>query len=155
MLAIRMQRTGRKGSATFRIVVQDTRFTPTSGRIVAQVGHSNPHTKETVLDAEKINQYLGNGAQPTPRVVRLLQADKVVKLPEWVKVSASDKKRKTKNAEKLRKNQPKEEVVDEPAEEEAAAEESETPESPEEAALEESTEKTEEPAADTEEKSAE
>jgi small subunit ribosomal protein S16 len=84
MLTIRMQRTGRKGFATFRVVVQDSRFSPTSGRVVAQVGHSTPHTKETVLDAEKINQYLGNGAQPTPRVVRLLQADKAVKLPEWV-----------------------------------------------------------------------
>ena len=126
MLTIRMQRTGRKGFATFRVVVQDSRFSPTSGRVVAQVGHSNPHTKETVLDVEKITEYLNNGAQPSPRVVRLLEAQKV-KLPKWVVKSDKTKKSKTKNTEKLRKHQPKEEApveVEEPvAEEEAPAEE--------------------------------
>ena len=125
MLTIRMQRTGRKGFATFRVVVQDSRFSPTSGRVVAQVGHSNPHTKETVLDIEKIQKYLDNGAQPSPRVVRLLQAEKV-KLPAWVEVPTADKAGKTRNPEKLRKNQPKEEPAPEaeeaPAEEPAAEE---------------------------------
>ena len=116
-----MQRTGRKGFATFRVVVQDSRFSPASGRIVAQVGHSNPHTKETVLDVDKINEYLNNGAQPSPRVIRLLKAQKV-KLPSWVKEPAQTTERKIKNPEKLRKNQPKEEVVEEaPAEEPAEA----------------------------------
>ena len=130
-----MQRTGRKGFATFRVVVQDSRFTPTSGRVVAQVGHNNPHTKETVLDVDKIKEYLKNGAQPTPRVVRLLQAEKV-SLPDWVKLPTSSKKGSTKNTEKLRKHQPKEEVpvevpvaeepvVEEPTPEETPSEESE------------------------------
>jgi small subunit ribosomal protein S16 len=121
MLTIRMQRTGRKGFATFRVVVQDSRFTPTSGRVVAQVGHNNPHTKETVLNVEKIEAYLKNGAQPTPRVVRLLLAEKMT-LPEWVKLP-------TNNTDKLRKHQPKEE----PAVEEA-------PVTPEEESKEETTE---------------
>ncbi len=47
MLAIRMQRTGRKGSAQFRVVVQDSRKTPTSGNIVALVGNYDPHAKVT------------------------------------------------------------------------------------------------------------
>lgn len=110
MLTIRMQRTGRKGFATFRVVVQDSRFSPTSGRVVANIGHYNPHTKETVIDKEKAEKYLKDGAQPSPRVVRLLQAEKV-KLPEWVKISSDDKSRKTRNPEKLRKDQPKEEAV--------------------------------------------
>lgn len=110
MLTIRMQRTGRKGYASFRIVVQDSKFTPTSGRVVAQVGHSNPHTKETVLDTEKIEHYLKNGAQPSPRVVRLLLAAKV-SLPSWVAIPKNEKTRKTKNTDKLRKHMPKEEVV--------------------------------------------
>jgi small subunit ribosomal protein S16 len=122
MLTIRMQRTGRKGFATFRVVVQDSRFTPTSGRVVAQVGHNNPHTKETVLNVEKIEAYLKNGAQPTPRVVRLLLAEKMT-LPEWVKLPTNNKKRATKNTEKLRKHQPKEE----PAVEEAPATPEEEP----------------------------
>jgi len=133
MLTIRMQRTGRKGFATFRVVVQDSRFTPTSGRVVAQVGHNNPHTKETVLDVDKIKEYLKNGAQPTPRVVRLLQAEKV-DLPSWVKLPSGDKKSSTKNTDKLRKHQPKEEVAEEPTPEAPVEEEkSEEPEAPAEA----------------------
>jgi small subunit ribosomal protein S16 len=111
MLAIRMQRTGRKGHPEFRVVVQDSALSPTSGRIVTRVGHHNPHSKETVLDLDKINYYLSNGAQPSPRVVRLLQAEKKITLPSWVTIAATDKTGKIKNAEKLRKNQPKEEPV--------------------------------------------
>lgn len=136
-----MQRTGRKGYATFRVVVQDSRFTPTSGRVVAQVGHTNPHTKETALDVDKIKEYLKNGAQPTPRVVRLLLAQKVT-LPSWVEVPSNEKKRSTKNTDKLRKHQPKEEPVEEektPEKTEEVADEtpteanSETTETPDEA----------------------
>jgi small subunit ribosomal protein S16 len=116
MLTIRMQRTGRKGFATFRVVVQDSRFAPSSGRVVAKIGHYNPHTKETVIDKEKAAEFLKQGAQPSPRVVRLLQAEKVA-LPDWVEVKTDDKKRKVRNPEKLRKHQPKEEIVEESAEE--------------------------------------
>lgn len=121
MLTIRMQRTGRTGLANFRVVVQDSRFSPSSGRVVAQLGHYNPHTKETVLDTEKAAQYLANGAQPSPRVVKLLQAQKV-SLPDWVNIPAEDKKRSIRNPEKLRKNQPKEEAVAEPVAPAAEAE---------------------------------
>ena len=58
MLVIRMQRTGRKGHAQFRVVVQDSRRTPTSGKIVANLGHYNPHSKELVVDKEKAAFYL-------------------------------------------------------------------------------------------------
>jgi small subunit ribosomal protein S16 len=120
MLVIRMQRTGRKGHAQFRVVVQDSRRTPTSGKVVAALGHFNPHTKETTLDKEKAAFYLEHGAQPSDRVVRLLQAEGV-KLPSWVKVDAK-KEGKLRNPEKLRKNRPAEPEA--PAEtEEAAAEE--------------------------------
>lgn len=116
MLVIRMQRTGRKGHAQFRVVVQDSRRTPTSGRVVALLGNYNPHNKETNLDKEKAAFYLEHGAQPSERVVRLLQAEGV-KLPKWVK-TAGKKEGKIRNPEKLRRNQP-----DEPATEEAPAEE--------------------------------
>ncbi len=124
MLVIRMQRTGRKGHAQFRVVVQDSRRTPSSGRVVALLGSYNPHTKETNLNKELAAKYLGNGAQPSDRVVRLLQAEKV-ELPKWVKVAGGTKEGKLRNPEKLRKNQPKEEA---PVETEApAAEEAEAP----------------------------
>lgn len=109
MLAIRLQRTGRKGHAMFRVVVQDSRRTPTSGKIVYQVGTYDPHTKAVTLKKDKAAFYVEHGAQPSPRVARLLQAEGV-KLPEWVKLPEAGN-RSTRHPEKLRKNQPKEEVA--------------------------------------------
>ena len=112
MLAIRMQRVGRQGYATYRLVVQEAQRHPTSGRVVAYVGSYNPHTKESTVQVEVAQKYLDNGAQPTPRVAKLIAAAGV-KLPTWVK--QFDAKTKTiRNADKLRKNQPKvEEAVEE------------------------------------------
>lgn len=105
MLVIRMQRVGRKGHAQFRVVVQDSRRTPSSGRLVASLGHYDPHTKEAVVNKEKAQFYLDHGAQPSDRVAGLLKAEGV-KLPTWVKIS-QPKKRTIRNSDKLRKNQPK------------------------------------------------
>lgn len=117
MLAIRMQRTGRKGHAQFRVVVQDSRQTPTSGRVVANLGSYNPHTKQATLDLEKAGLYVKNGAQPSERVAKLLITEGV-KLPSWVQTTDTKKQKTTKNAEKLRKNQPAAEVVAEEVAEE-------------------------------------
>lgn len=111
MLAIRMQRTGRKGQAQFRMVVQDSRRTPSSGRVVANLGSYDPHTKVARVDLEKATTYLTNGAQPSDRVAALLQKEGVV-LPTWVQVRTK-KDRTIRNADKLRKNQPAPEVVEE------------------------------------------
>ena len=56
MLAIRLQRNGRKDLPLYRIVVQEAQRHPLSGRIVAQVGSYNPHTKATVIDKELVNK---------------------------------------------------------------------------------------------------
>lgn len=116
MLAIRLQRVGRKGYPVYRLAVQEAQRHPSSGRVVAYVGSYNPHTKEATIQTEAAQKYLDNGAQPSPRVVKLLK-DGGVKLPKWVKDIASDKQKTIRNAEKLRKNQPKEEVTEAPAEE--------------------------------------
>jgi small subunit ribosomal protein S16 len=107
MLSIRMQRTGRKGHAMFRVVVQESRLTPTSGKVVTSLGSYDPHTKVAALDKEKAAFYLNNGAQPSDRAVRLLQGEGI-KLPEWVKASEG-RAGKLRNPEKLRRNQPKQE----------------------------------------------
>ena len=124
MLAIRMQRIGRKGYAQYRVVVQDSRLTPTSGRVVANLGHYNPHTKVTTIDKDSVEKYLKNGAQPSDRVVRLLVAEGV-KLPDWVEKPDTKAKRAIKSPEKLRKNQPAELKEAEPSAEETSADESE------------------------------
>ncbi len=126
MLAIRMQRTGRRGHAMFRVIVQDSRYTPTSGKVVANLGHYDPHTKAVTVDKDKASLFLKNGAQPSERVARLLKKEGV-KLPDWVVIS-DDIKKKTRNPEKLRKDQPKEEKVEEKPAVEVTDVSTETPE---------------------------
>ena len=122
MLAIRLQRIGRKAYPVYRLAVQEANRHPSSGRVVAYVGSYNPHTKQANIQVEAAQKYLDNGAQPTPRVVKLLD-EAGVKLPKWVKKHDDSKSRSVKNTEKLRKNQPKEEpTAEEPATEESAAE---------------------------------
>ena len=120
MLAIRLQRLGRKGYPVYRLAVQEAQRHPSSGRVIAYVGSYNPHTKEATIQVELAQKYLDNGAQPTPRVVKLLK-DAGVTLPSWVKQPTADKKKALRNPEKLRKNQPKEELTEESATEEAAS----------------------------------
>jgi small subunit ribosomal protein S16 len=126
MLAIRLQRLGRKAMPVYRLAVQEAQRHPSSGRVVAYVGTFNPHTKAVTVNKEKIEFYLKNGAQPTPRVVRVLKDEKIA-FPDWVKQPRTDKKADTKKPEKLRKNQPKAEapveVVEQPTPETEVKEE--------------------------------
>jgi small subunit ribosomal protein S16 len=146
-----MQRTGRKGHAMFRVVVQDSRQSPTSGKVVARLGSHDPHAKTTVLDKEKAAFYLEHGAQPSSRAVRLLK-NEGVKLPKWVKEPAK-KERTVRNPDKRRSTAPAK-----PAEEPAAAESADAAAESEAPAAEAATEEpakeeavTEEPAAPAEE----
>ena len=125
MLAIRLQRLGRKAYPVYRVAVQEAQRHPSSGRVVAYVGSYNPHTKDANINVEAAQKYLDNGAQPTPRVAKLLK-EAGVKLPKWVKEFQGGKTKAVKNTEKLRKNQPKEEPAAEEAEA-PAAEEAEAP----------------------------
>jgi small subunit ribosomal protein S16 len=104
MLAIRMQRTGRSGHAQFRVIVQDSRFSPTRGRVVSYLGNYNPHTKTATIDSVKAAQYLQSGAQPSDTVARLFKKEGI-KLPSWVKLN-DPKKRDVRNPEKRRSTAP-------------------------------------------------
>lgn len=132
MLVIRMQRTGRKGHAMFRVVVQDSRRTPTSGKVVASLGSYDPHSKAITLDKEKAQFYLDHGAQPSDRAVVLLSKEGV-KLPEWV-TPRTKKERTVRDVEKRRSTRPAEPEA--PAEEVAEAPAAEANEAPAEPATE-------------------
>ena len=122
MLAIRLQRVGRKGYPTYRLAVQESQRHPSSGRVVAYVGSYNPHTKDVTVKVDEAQKFLDNGAQPTPRVVKLLK-DAGVKLPKWVIEPAADKQKAIRHSDKLRKNQPAPEaqaIVEVPVAEEAS-----------------------------------
>ncbi|HLW37948.1 MAG TPA: 30S ribosomal protein S16 [Candidatus Eremiobacteraceae bacterium] len=70
---IRLRRTGAKKQPSYRFVVADSR-SPRDGRFLEIVGHYNPRRTpvELVVDEEKIKRWLGNGAQPSDTVARLL-----------------------------------------------------------------------------------
>lgn len=123
MLAIRLQRTGRKGHAQFRVIIQDSHRSPSTGKIIQYLGSYDPHTKEAQLDKESIEKFISNGAQPSNRVALLLKKEGY-KLPKWVKIDTTPKG-KLKNPEKLRKNQPDEPKEEKPAEETPAEEKTE------------------------------
>lgn len=125
MLAIRLQRTGRKGHAQYRVIVQDSRLTPTSGRVVYRLGNYDPHAKVLNIDKDKAGFYLEHGAQPSDRVARLLK-NNGVKLPDWVSIS-QPVERKLRNPDKLRRNRPDEPKEEAPATEAEPAAEAEAP----------------------------
>lgn len=122
MLAIRLKRTGRKGHAQYRVIVQDSHRHPSSGKVAAYIGSYDPHAKTASLDTEKAQFYLDNGAQPSNRVAVLLKSEGV-KLPSWVKIDSTGAGT-LRNPDKLRRNQPKEEAAttEAPAEEAPADE---------------------------------
>ncbi|MBR5134742.1 MAG: 30S ribosomal protein S16 [Clostridia bacterium] len=71
---IRLRRMGAKKAPFYRIVVADSRY-PRDGRCIDEVGYYNPLTDpvELKVDAEKVQKWIGNGAQPTDTVKSLLK----------------------------------------------------------------------------------
>ena len=74
MLRIRLRRVGAKKKPSYRIVVADSRA-PRDGAFVDQVGHYDPLTDPPtiLLNEDKIVKWLGNGAQPSEPVERMLR----------------------------------------------------------------------------------
>ena len=74
MLRIRLRRVGAKKKPSYRIVVADSRA-PRDGSFVDQVGHYNPLTDPPTvsLDEDRVVKWLGNGAQPSEPVERMLR----------------------------------------------------------------------------------
>jgi len=76
MLKIRLARGGAKKRPYYSIVIADS-HSPRDGRFIEKVGSYNPllkrdDPKRITLDAERVGQWLGKGAQPTDRVARFL-----------------------------------------------------------------------------------
>ena len=83
MLAIRLARFGAKKKPTYRVVVIDKERARNS-RSVEVVGHYNPIAKpaEIVLNRERIEYWVKNGAQPSVTVNRLLKTAPVAAVGE-------------------------------------------------------------------------
>jgi small subunit ribosomal protein S16 len=73
MVKLRLMRMGKTKQPTYRVVAADSR-SPRDGRFIEIVGSYAPRQEENkvVLKAERVAHWLGEGAQPTDRVRRLL-----------------------------------------------------------------------------------
>src|SRR3979411_606561 len=82
-VVIRMARAGTKKRPVYHIVVADSRF-PRDGRFIERLGFFNPllpkdHKDRLQLDREKRKSWMVNGAVPSARVMRFLDAAGVAK----------------------------------------------------------------------------
>jgi len=94
LLVVRLARTGKKKQAYYRLVVADKRRA-VSAKFIEILGNYDPHEKKLSVNAEKLNEYIKKGAQPSNTVARLLVKEKFA-LPKWVKIQEKVKKKKTK-----------------------------------------------------------
>ena len=74
MVKIRLKRMGAKKAPFYRVVVADSRY-PRDGRFIEEIGTYNPLKEPTELkvDAERAQQWIKDGAQPTDTVRILLK----------------------------------------------------------------------------------
>ena len=79
MVKIRLSRMGAKKAPYYRIIVADSR-SPRDGRCIEEIGTYDPLTEPATIavDAEKAQQWIKNGAQPTDTVKALLKKANVL-----------------------------------------------------------------------------
>ena len=108
-LVIRLQPTGRKKIATYRVIVQEKRSKLT-GKSVETLGHYNAqtHPVSIQIDREKAADWIAKGAIPSPTVSLLLEKENFLytkdfkpatKLPIHKKKSKKQKEREKQAAE--------------------------------------------------------
>jgi small subunit ribosomal protein S16 len=130
MLTIRLARSGAKKRPFYHVSVADSRM-PRDGRFVERVGYYNPIASgqevRLELDLERIDYWIGQGAQPSDRVLNLLKQNKETPEQTEKRLAAKEVKRQKKLAKKLAEKEP---VAEEAAAEEAPAEEAAAEEAP-------------------------
>ncbi|SMO86250.1 30S ribosomal protein S16 [Ruegeria faecimaris] len=77
-MKIRLARGGSKKRPFYRIVAADSRM-PRDGRFIEKLGTYNPllpkdNEERVKMDMERIQYWLDQGAQPTDRIARMLEA---------------------------------------------------------------------------------
>ena len=135
-LKIRLARGGAKKRPFYRIVVAEA-SAPRDGRYVERVGTYNPmvpkdHDQRLVLKNERITYWLGQGAQPTERVQKMLASAGLTEAPvvrEQPKKSAPGKKRAEREAAAAEAAAADEAPAEEAASDEAPADEAPAEES--------------------------
>ena len=77
MLKLRLKRTGRKSSPSYRLVIMEN-TTRRDGRPVEELGYYNPINKQSSFDAERIIYWLKIGVKPTQTVFNLLKKSGII-----------------------------------------------------------------------------
>ena len=76
MVSIRLSRAGAKKRPFYHLVVTDSR-NRRDGRYIERVGFFNPvgkdHEENLRIDVERVDYWIGQGAQPSDRVASLLK----------------------------------------------------------------------------------
>ncbi|UWQ22219.1 30S ribosomal protein S16 [Jannaschia sp. W003] len=124
-MKIRLARGGSKRRPVYRIVAADSRQ-PRDGRFLEKLGMYNPllpkddETRVT-MDVERVQHWLDQGAQPTDRVARFLEAAGVKPKTERANLKKGEpgKKAKERAQEKADKAAAAAEAASAPAEESA------------------------------------
>ncbi len=124
-MKIRLARGGSKKRPFYRIVAADSRM-PRDGRYIEKLGTYNPllakDSEDRVkMDIERVQHWLSQGAQPTDRVSRMLEAAGVVEKKERAnpKKGTPGDKAKARAEEKASKAAAAAEAAAAPAEEPA------------------------------------
>jgi small subunit ribosomal protein S16 len=78
MLKLRLKRTGKKRSPSYRLVIME-HTTRRDGRPIEEVGFYNPITKQFKLEIENIQKRLDVGVKPTETVRNLLKKAEIIK----------------------------------------------------------------------------
>jgi small subunit ribosomal protein S16 len=137
MLAIRLSRFGKKNYPFFRVVVMDKKKSA-KGRALEVLGSVNPQNYDIVLKTERIQYWLGVGAEASDRVHNILVSKNIIKGPKRVKkIRAKKTEEKESEAESKKQEASEEKPVnaiteeakpEEPKEEAKRTEEPETKE---------------------------
>lgn len=77
---IRLRRMGAKKAPFYRVIVADSK-SPRDGKCIEEIGTFDPmkNPAEVKIDAEKAQQWIKNGAQPTDTVKALLKQNGIIK----------------------------------------------------------------------------
>ena len=77
MLRLRLKRTGRKRSPSYRLVIMEN-TTRRDGRSIEELGYYSPITKKYKFNNAKVKKWLEYGVKPTESVLNLLKKVDIV-----------------------------------------------------------------------------
>ncbi len=94
MLTIRLQRTGRKNLATYRVVVTES-ARAAKGKFLKILGFYLPQQKDSKFSVEKdaVKTWVAKGAIPSDTLARLLKRDGMAGMEKFIKKYAKQRRK--------------------------------------------------------------